>query len=69
MGEYLISVDLEGKRFLLRRDRIPLKKTNQEFPSGTREEFIENCKAGKYDDVVALYRSNNSTKVGINFTP
>lgn len=37
----------------------------QEFPSGTREEFIANCKAGQYDDVVALYRSNNSTKVRI----
>ncbi|CAI7631940.1 NAD-dependent D-isomer specific 2-hydroxyacid dehydrogenase [Penicillium freii] len=36
--------------------------TLKEFPSGTREEFIANCKAGKYDDVVALYRSNNSTK-------
>ncbi|CAG8893611.1 unnamed protein product [Penicillium egyptiacum] len=36
--------------------------TLKEFPSGTREEFIANCKAGKYDDVVALYRSNTSTK-------
>ncbi|KAJ5361816.1 NAD-dependent D-isomer specific 2-hydroxyacid dehydrogenase [Penicillium brevicompactum] len=34
----------------------------KEFPSGTREDFIANCKAGQYDDVVALYRSNNSTK-------
>lgn len=24
---------------------------------------MDNCKAGKYDDVVALYRSNTSTKV------
>ncbi|KAJ5767288.1 uncharacterized protein N7511_004904 [Penicillium nucicola] len=36
--------------------------TLKEFPSGTREEFIANCKAGQYDDVVALYRSNTSTK-------
>ncbi|PYH97310.1 glyoxylate/hydroxypyruvate reductase [Aspergillus ellipticus CBS 707.79] len=36
--------------------------TLQEFPSGTREEFIRNCQAGEYDDVVALYRSNTSTK-------
>ncbi|KAJ5294909.1 hypothetical protein N7508_009730 [Penicillium antarcticum] len=36
--------------------------TLKEFPSGTREEFVANCKAGQYDDVVALYRSNTSTK-------
>ena len=35
----------------------------QEFPSGTREEFLKNCKAGLYDDVVAIYRSNASNKV------
>jgi glyoxylate reductase len=35
----------------------------QEFPTGTREEFIANCKAGQYDDVVAIYRSNASNKV------
>ena len=37
----------------------------QEFPSGTREDFIQNCKSGQYDDVVAIYRSNASNKVGI----
>lgn len=35
----------------------------QEFPSGTREDFLRNCKQGHYDDVVAIYRSNTSTKV------
>lgn len=35
----------------------------QEYRTGTRDEFIANCKAGHYDDVVALYRSNSSTKV------
>ncbi|KAJ5391492.1 2-hydroxyacid dehydrogenase [Penicillium cosmopolitanum] len=34
----------------------------KEFPNGTREEFIKNCKAGQYDDVVAIYRSNTSNK-------
>ncbi|KAL5362205.1 D-isomer specific 2-hydroxyacid dehydrogenase [Aspergillus floccosus] len=36
--------------------------TLQEFPSGTREEFLRNCKDGQYDDVVVIYRSNTSTK-------
>ncbi|KAJ5450505.1 2-hydroxyacid dehydrogenase [Penicillium daleae] len=41
--------------------------TLKEFPSGTREEFIENCKSGQYDDVVAIYRSNTSNKYTGNF--
>ncbi|KAJ5574838.1 2-hydroxyacid dehydrogenase [Penicillium hetheringtonii] len=41
--------------------------TLKEFPSGTREEFIQNCKAGLYDDVVAIYRSNTSNKYTGNF--
>ncbi|CEO59266.1 Putative Hydroxyisocaproate dehydrogenase [Penicillium brasilianum] len=41
--------------------------TLKEFPSGTREEFIQNCKSGQYDDVVAIYRSNTSNKYTGNF--
>ncbi|OQE24695.1 hypothetical protein PENSTE_c007G05923 [Penicillium steckii] len=41
--------------------------TLKEFPSGTREDFIQNCKAGQYDDVVAIYRSNTSNKYTGNF--
>ena len=33
----------------------------KEFITGTRSEFLENCKTGTYDNVVGLYRSNNST--------
>ncbi|KKK20594.1 hypothetical protein P175DRAFT_0474799 [Aspergillus ochraceoroseus IBT 24754] len=36
--------------------------TLKEFPSGTREDFIQNCKDGQYDDVEVIYRSNTSTK-------
>ncbi|KAK6814694.1 D-Mandelate Dehydrogenase-like dehydrogenase [Aspergillus parasiticus SU-1] len=36
--------------------------TLTEFPSGTREDFIRNCKNGQYDDVLVIYRSNTSTK-------
>ncbi|KAH1627253.1 hypothetical protein KXX21_002488 [Aspergillus fumigatus] len=36
--------------------------TLKEFPEGTRDEFIRNCKDGQYDDVVVIYRSNASTK-------
>ncbi|KAK2762182.1 hypothetical protein FQN54_001191 [Arachnomyces sp. PD_36] len=35
--------------------------TLKEFGSGTREDFLKNCREGKYDDVVAIYRSNAST--------
>ncbi|KAH8892127.1 D-3-phosphoglycerate dehydrogenase [Thozetella sp. PMI_491] len=35
----------------------------KEFKSGTREEFFSRCDSGEYDRVVALYRSNDSTKV------
>lgn len=42
--------------------------TLKEFPQGTREEFIQNCKDGKYDDVVVVYRSNASNKVKILHT-
>ncbi|KAK2828954.1 hypothetical protein FQN49_007240 [Arthroderma sp. PD_2] len=37
--------------------------TLKEFPTGTRQEFLANCKNGKYDDVVAIYRSNVSTAI------
>ncbi|RAK72515.1 D-mandelate dehydrogenase-like dehydrogenase [Aspergillus fijiensis CBS 313.89] len=36
--------------------------TLKEFPEGARDDFIRNCKEGQYDDVVAIYRSNTSTK-------
>ncbi|PMD33450.1 hypothetical protein L207DRAFT_557950 [Hyaloscypha variabilis F] len=35
----------------------------KEFGSGTRAEFLQNCKAGKYDNVVAIFRSNASTSI------
>ncbi|OAT10562.1 D-3-phosphoglycerate dehydrogenase [Blastomyces gilchristii SLH14081] len=34
-----------------------------QYGQGNRDEFIANCKSGKYDGVVAIYRSNESTKV------
>ncbi|PWY91525.1 hypothetical protein BO94DRAFT_533673 [Aspergillus sclerotioniger CBS 115572] len=41
--------------------------TLKEFPSGTREDFLRNCRDGHYDDVVAIYRSNASNKFTGNF--
>jgi len=35
----------------------------QEFPKGSREEFLSNCKNGVYDQVTAIYRSNASTSI------
>ena len=33
------------------------------FSGSTRAEFLEECEKGSYNDVVALYRSNESTSV------
>ncbi|KAF2725284.1 hypothetical protein K431DRAFT_317764 [Polychaeton citri CBS 116435] len=35
----------------------------KEYRSGSRQEFLSKLKAGDYDDVVAIYRSNESTSV------
>ncbi|KIV97311.1 hypothetical protein PV10_01073 [Exophiala mesophila] len=36
------------------------KYTLQEYRTGDRQQFLQNLRAGKYDNVVALYRSNTS---------
>ncbi|KAI1821628.1 putative hydroxyisocaproate dehydrogenase [Xylaria intraflava] len=33
-----------------------------EFKSGTREDFLANCRTGVYDAVIGCYRSNGSTR-------
>lgn len=38
-----------------------------EYPNGSREDFISKCKSGAFDDVFALYRSNDSNKITGNF--
>lgn len=35
----------------------------QTYESGSRQDFLQKCKAGDFDDVVGLYRSNDSTSV------
>jgi hypothetical protein len=35
----------------------------QEYEKGSREDFLKKLKDGEYDNVVGLYRSNNSTSV------
>ncbi|KAL1955079.1 hypothetical protein VTO42DRAFT_9068 [Malbranchea cinnamomea] len=37
--------------------------TLKEYPTGTRADFLERCRSGQYDDVVAIYRSNASTPI------
>jgi len=37
--------------------------TLKEFSGKTREEFLKNCEDGGWNDVVALYRSNDSTSL------
>jgi len=36
---------------------------SKEYRSGSREGFLTKLKQGDYDDVIAIYRSNDSTKV------
>lgn len=62
MGGAVFALDAEGT-IRIRLLNIRQRLTSQEYPHGTREEFMRNCKDGKYDDVVAIYRSNASTKV------
>ncbi|MCJ1229046.1 hypothetical protein MMC12_005710 [Toensbergia leucococca] len=35
----------------------------KEYNEGTREDFIQKCQKGEFDNVVAIYRSNESTSV------
>ena len=35
----------------------------QERTEGTREDFIHDCQSGKYDNVVAIYRTFDSVQV------
>jgi glyoxylate reductase len=35
----------------------------QEYGTGSRQDFMSKLKGGEYNDVVAIYRSNDSTKV------
>jgi hypothetical protein len=35
----------------------------QSFTGTMRDEFLKQCESGTYNDVVALYRSNESTSV------
>lgn len=40
-----------------------LNFTQQEYREGSRTDFLEQLKRGAYDDVVGLYRSNESAKL------
>ncbi|KAI1296000.1 D-isomer specific 2-hydroxyacid dehydrogenase [Xylaria venustula] len=44
-------------------EKLGSKYTLLEYTSGTREEFLANCRNGVYDSVVGCYRSNNSTSI------
>jgi glyoxylate reductase len=38
-----------------------------EYPDGSREDFISKCKNGDFEDLFAMYRSNDSNKMTGNF--
>jgi glyoxylate reductase len=38
-----------------------------EYPEGSREDFVSKCKSGEYDNLFALYRSNDSNPITGDF--
>lgn len=38
-----------------------------EYPDGNREDFLSKCKSGEFDNVFALYRSNDSNPITGDF--
>ncbi|KAF2748028.1 D-isomer-specific 2-hydroxyacid dehydrogenase-like protein [Sporormia fimetaria CBS 119925] len=38
-----------------------------EYPDGSRDDFLSKCRSGEYDDVFAMYRSNDSNRITGNF--
>jgi glyoxylate reductase len=38
-----------------------------EYPDGSREDFISKCKNGDFEDLFAMYRSNDSNNMTGNF--
>lgn len=44
-----------------------IASTLYEYPTGTRQDFIGKCKAGAFDGIHALYRSNDSNQYTGNF--
>lgn len=44
-----------------------LTTASYEYPTGTREEFLAQCRAGAFSGIYALYRSNDSNKYTGNF--
>jgi hypothetical protein len=60
MGGVCELCDVEGEAS---RGCLGVDLTLQTFTGTTREEFLKECASGAYDDIVALYRSNESTSV------
>jgi lactate dehydrogenase-like 2-hydroxyacid dehydrogenase len=54
--------DIEGLNHLAKPIFRELKPV-QTFKGTTREEFLKACQDGSWSDVVALYRSNESTSL------
>lgn len=62
----LCEVAGEFSQFLLK----PLETKHnsyKEFQGKTREEFIDDCASGKFNQVVAIFRSNESTALTGSF--
>jgi lactate dehydrogenase-like 2-hydroxyacid dehydrogenase len=62
VGSFTLITDIEGGHRQCDKYKFGADSV-QEFQSGSREEFLSTLRAGEYDDVVAIYRSNESTSV------
>ena len=54
-------VALKVFRLIVNASAWLLSDRKQEYASGTRADFIKKCQSGEYDEVVGIYRSNEST--------
>lgn len=63
-SEFSSFAELKVSISITKVEFFRLLTSTQEFSgSKTRADFLKELESGSYDDVVALYRSNDSTKV------
>ena len=63
MGVSQFASAIEGTIFRNARRLTLTDPMPQEYGTGSRQDFLSKLKGGEYNDVVAIYRSNDSTKV------
>lgn len=65
--EYASKYTLKVRSGLCMLDLVKRTDCWQEYEHGNRKDFLQKLQGGEFDDVVALYRSNNSTEVRLAY--